>query len=87
MPPTQHLIEQFGYPFLFLGTFLEGETILVIAGFLAHRMYLRLPWVIAVAFAGSLLGDQVAFFLGRHKGRGMLDRRPKWRARATRVES
>ena len=44
------LVSAYGYPALFIGTFLEGETILVIAGFLAHRGYLELPWVIVIAF-------------------------------------
>lgn len=35
----ESLIIAYGYPALFAGTFLEGETIVVIAGFLAHRGY------------------------------------------------
>ena len=29
----QHLIEAYGYPAILLGTFLEGETVLILAGF------------------------------------------------------
>ena len=42
------LVSTYGYPALLVGTFLEGETILVIAGFLAHRGYCR-------RFPGNLL--------------------------------
>jgi len=31
------LLHQFGYLAVFIGTFLEGETILVMAGFFAER--------------------------------------------------
>jgi membrane protein DedA with SNARE-associated domain len=52
-------------PGILVGAFLEGETLLVIAGFLAHRGYLGLPFVIAAAFAGTLAGDQLYFHIGR----------------------
>jgi membrane protein DedA with SNARE-associated domain len=32
----EHLISQYGYMALVVGTFFEGETILVAAGFAAH---------------------------------------------------
>jgi membrane protein DedA with SNARE-associated domain len=57
------VIGSYGYIALFLGTFVEGETILLMAGFAAHLGYLYLPWVILVAFLGSLSGDQVFFLL------------------------
>ena len=43
----QSLIEHYGYFAVFLGCFLEGETVLVLAGFAAHMGYLSLPGVIA----------------------------------------
>ena len=73
------LVSAYGYPALFIGTFLEGETILVIAGFLAHRGYLELPWVIVIAFLGTFSGDQFYFWLGRTKGVRFLTRRPSYR--------
>ncbi|HJV64911.1 MAG TPA: DedA family protein [Geomonas sp.] len=57
-----------GYWVLFLGTFLEGEAILIFAGFLACEGYLNIYGVIIAAFAGSFLGDQFYFHLGRLKG-------------------
>jgi len=57
-----------GYWVLFIGTFLEGETILIFAGFLACQGYLNIYGVILSAFAGSFLGDQFYFHLGRRKG-------------------
>ena len=46
----EELIKQYGLVVLFIGTFAEGETILVIAGFLAHQGYLHLPYVLLTAF-------------------------------------
>lgn len=47
------------------GTFLEGESVVVFAGFLAHQHLLHLPYVMACAFAGSFAADQLLFYLGR----------------------
>jgi len=63
-----------GYWVLFIGTFLEGEVILILAGFMAFQGYLSLSGVIITSWAGSFLGDQVYFYLGRSKGRYLLQR-------------
>jgi len=73
------LIVQYGYLALFIGTFLEGETILLIAGYLAQDGYLELPLVILAAFLGTFAGDQSFFFLGRFKGVDFLAKRPAWK--------
>lgn len=83
----QHLLEHYGYLAVFVGTLFEGETVLVMAGFAANRGHLELPWVIAMAFAGSVLGDQIYFFLGRYRGRRILARFPRWQPRAARVDA
>jgi Uncharacterized membrane-associated protein len=81
------LVSTYGYPALFIGTFLEGETILVIAGFLAHRGYLELPWVIIIAFWGTFSGDQLYFWVGRTKGVNFLMRRPAYRVRVEKAQN
>jgi membrane protein DedA with SNARE-associated domain len=68
------LLATHGYWVLFIGTFLEGEAILIMAGFLAFQGYLALPWVIITSFFGSFLGDQFYFYLGRAKGKQLLKR-------------
>lgn len=82
-----HLIEAYGYWAILVGTFLEGETILVLGGFAAHRGYLELHWVMAVAFVGSLCGDQLYFYIGRHFGTAIINRRLSWQASAEKVYS
>jgi len=81
----ESLLNTYGYPILLLGTFLEGETILVLGGVAAHLGYLSLGWVIACGFAGTLFGDQLYFYLGRRHGSEFLARRPTWQARSQRV--
>src|ERR1700686_5345288 len=71
------LLQKFGYLAVFVGTFLEGETILVMAGFFAERGYLRLPFVIATACAGAYSGHVFWFWLGRTQGVKLLDRFPR----------
>ncbi len=78
------LIEQYGYIAILIGTFLEGETVLILGGFLAHRGFLQLDGVILAAFVGSVCGDQLYFLLGRRFGTRMLERRPHWQARVAR---
>lgn len=80
------LIVRWGYLAVVLGTFFEGETILVAAGALAHRGYLSLPLVVLCAFLGSVAGDQLWFQLGRRYGQPFLDRRPAWKKRAAAVQ-
>jgi len=67
-------LESHGYWVLLIGTILEGEVILIMAGFLAFQKYLNLAAVIMTAFAGSFLGDQLYFYLGRKQGRILLQR-------------
>jgi len=81
------LIREFGYLAVFVGTFLEGETILVVAGFAAYEAYLELPLVILFAFLGSLLGDQLYFFIGRYKGRSLLKKYRSWEPRVNRFRN
>ncbi len=72
----QDLLHQYGYLIILGWTFLEGETIVIVAGFLAQKGILN-PWLIALsAFAGSLCSDQLMFTLGKHKGQGILRRFP-----------
>jgi membrane protein DedA with SNARE-associated domain len=81
----QALIQHYGYLAVFIGALLEGETILVMAGFLSHEGYLNLAGVMAVAAFGGFLGDQFFFALGRFRGRQILARFPSIQARAARV--
>lgn len=82
----ESVIDTYGYLAIFVGTFLEGETILVLGGFAAHRGYMALPGVILAAFIGSLCGDQLFFYLGRKHSQKVLVRRASWKARIDKAQ-
>ncbi|CAM2056899.1 membrane-associated protein [Desulfovibrionales bacterium] len=81
----EYCIRTYGYLALFIGTFLEGEIILIIAGAAAYNGYLRLPWVILLALGGSFLGDQLAFYLSRLNKKFLLNRMHCWKKKVDRV--
>ena len=64
------LLHQYGYALIFLGTLVEGETILMLGGYFAHRGYLDLGPSSLTAFAGAVCGDQLFFYLGRQAREG-----------------
>jgi len=76
---VRSLLLSYGPLVIFVWTFFEGETVLLIAGFLAQQGYMSLEWSILAAFVGSLLGDQLYFWLGRKFGEQLLAWRPSWR--------
>jgi membrane protein DedA with SNARE-associated domain len=79
------LIARYGLLAVFAGALLEGETLLAVAGYAAHRGYLDFGAVAAVGALGAVLGDQFWFWLGRRKGRELLAQRPSWAARIGRA--
>ena len=83
----EQLISNYGYVAIGIGSFLEGETILILGGLAAHSGYLELPWVITCAFLGTLFGDQLYFYIGRTKGQAFLEKRPHWQSKSDRVFS
>jgi membrane protein DedA with SNARE-associated domain len=83
----EHLIESYGYFAVILGTFLEGESALLLGGALAHRGFLSLPLVTVAAFTGAVLGDQTWFRVGRHYGPAFLARHPRAQKHHARAEA
>jgi membrane protein DedA with SNARE-associated domain len=62
------LLENAGIP-------LPGETVLLLASFLAYSQHeLQLGWIIAVGTLAATLGDNLGFALGHYGGRPVLDR-------------
>jgi len=81
----EHLIRTYGYWALLAGTFIEGETILMLGGLSAKLGYLDLSMVMVVAFIGSFSGDQLYFIIGRLKGAELLAKHQKWHSKVERV--
>ena len=83
---TGELIGTHGYWLLFLGYLAEGETLLLLGGFAAHRGYLDFGAVVALAATAGFVGDQVYFWLGRRHGGAVLARFPSIKAQTQRVQ-
>jgi membrane protein DedA with SNARE-associated domain len=82
----EQLIADYGYLAVLIITFIEGESIVILAGLAVHLGYgLELQWVIASAVAGSFTGDQLWYYVGRHWGPRLIAKRLSWQAAAERV--
>ncbi len=79
-------LAQYGYLAIFISSVLEGESVLILAGFLVHPGYLSLPPVILTAFVGGSLGDQTCFLVGRRYGPLLLLRWPRLAAHKHRID-
>lgn len=84
-PTLAALLARYGYAAVVLGTFVEGESILIAASLGAHAGVLNLWGVLGAALAGSFTADQMFFYLGRRLGRPFLQKRPRWQQKANRV--
>ena len=72
MPWAEQFVSQYGYVAIFclltlgiVGPLIPDETILVVAGILIHRGTLQWPQALGVAFAGSVCGITLSYWLGR----------------------
>jgi len=78
----RHSLVQYGYWAVAVTLLLEntgvplpGETILLLASFLAYSEHsLRLPWIIVVATVAATAGDNLGYLLGHRGGRPLLER-------------
>lgn len=84
---SEEILPIWGYLAIAVGTFIEGEAVLISAGALAQRGLLSMPWVVLAAFAGSLAWSQCWFQIGRQLGSALIERRPTWRVRIRALES
>lgn len=81
------LVQSYGLWAVGVGSFLEGESVLLLAGAAAHRGLLPLPGVVAVAALASFCGDQLFFQIGRRWGPALLARFPQLAPRAAQMRA
>ncbi|HVG50387.1 MAG TPA: DedA family protein [Xanthobacteraceae bacterium] len=55
-----------------VGAPVPGETLLIFAAFLAARGEMSLPALAAAAWAGSVIGDNIGYLIGRKVGRAAI---------------
>lgn len=74
-------LQDWGYLALFVIVLLEssglplpGESLLIAAGIMAGRGSLEIWGVVAAAWAGGTLGDNIGYGLGHRYGRGLAER-------------
>jgi len=80
------LLHNYGYLTLLVWTFLEGETVVIIAGILAQQGYMDPRLIALCAFCGSCSSDQCMFLLGKFKGPAVLARFPRLARNADKAE-
>lgn len=69
------------YLIIIAWTFLEGETVVIVAGILASQGWLDVWAVFLCALSGSFSGDQMYYYIGRRYGTPLLDRWPTMRSK------
>ncbi len=67
-------IAKYGYIGVFVGTFLEGETTVLLGGIFSKLGYMNILMVMFYAFAGTFVGDCTFFSIGRLFGKKLIDR-------------
>src|SRR4029453_16769767 len=80
---AQHQI--LAYLFLFLGSALEGEFVLLGFSALAHSGFISLPWVIVLAAVSNILACEIYYSLAARHGAAWVDDRLLKRPRARRI--
>jgi membrane protein DedA with SNARE-associated domain len=79
------LLKEYGYIILFMWSFFEGETGLIMAGILSYTGDMNLWLAIVVAALGGFLGDQFYFYLGRWNKGWILEELGKHRRQVARA--
>lgn len=79
-------IHEYGYLAIALGSFLEGEAVLLAGSLAAYYGHLELALVLPLAALASFLGDMPYFFAGRRYGESVLLRFPRLRRGRESVE-
>jgi len=87
---VEEWLQQYGavavYLIVFVGSFVEGESVILLGSALAYKYeQISLPTLMFLAFLGSLGADQLLFFIGRHYGPRIIERRETLKKASERV--
>jgi len=73
----EEFLYHYGYLALSVGTFLEGETAILVASSLVHSGFFNGPYTVIFGFFGSFISDWLYFIIGRLNGKYFIEKRPK----------
>jgi membrane protein DedA with SNARE-associated domain len=73
----EKFLDQYGYIALLIGTFMEGETSILMASSLIYKGLFSFPLTVLAAFSGSFISDWIYYLIGRLNGKYFLATRPK----------
>lgn len=73
----EEFLYQYGYLALAVGTFLEGETAILVASALVHSGFFEGPYTVIFGFFGSFISDWLYFIIGRLNGKYFIEKRPR----------
>ncbi|MCX6234389.1 MAG: DedA family protein [Bacteroidetes bacterium] len=74
------------YLSVMIGVLLEGDTVIIASSFAAHQDYMNIFLVATLAILITLTSDWFYFFLGRYKGRTVIEKRPSLMKHAGKVK-
>ncbi|MEJ2671857.1 MAG: VTT domain-containing protein [Deltaproteobacteria bacterium] len=84
----KYLIINYGLLAIFIGTFFDSESaVLILGGITARLGYLYLLPVIILSYLGVFGGDQLYFWLGRWKGEAILSKWPWLKRKVDHLEA
>ena len=71
------LLQHYGYFAVIIGSFFEGETLLMLGAYAVHQHVLHFWLLIFSAMLGGFIGDQLYYQIGRHYGYSFIVQHPK----------
>lgn len=72
-----HLLQQYGYFAVVIGTFFEGETVILLGAYAVQQHILNFWLLIVAAMIGGFFGDQLYYQIGSKFGYDFVKKRPK----------
>lgn len=72
----EEFLQQYGYLALAVGTFVEGETAILVASSLVYSGLFSAPETVFFGFFGSFVSDWMYFLIGRLNGTWFVEQRP-----------
>lgn len=82
-----NLLQNYGYLAILIGTFLEGETVLLLGSFAAHHNILNIWLLLLTATLGAFIGDQFYYHLGSKVGHNIIHKNPKLKEKFNKTSS